>query len=102
MKKAIIFLFCLIQTVAFGQSSLLVGQQAPDFSANAVMQGHLMETISLRDFRGKYVILFFYPLDFTFVCPTELLAFQERLDDFEQRNGQLIGCSVDSAFTHLA
>ncbi len=80
----------------------LVGQQAPAFKTKAVIPGKIMEDFSLQDFLGQYVLFYFYPLDFTFVCPTELHAFQERLNDFQQRNCQVVGCSVDSAFSHLA
>lgn len=81
--------------------AVLVGRQAPDFKANtASFKG--FEEISLSDYRGKYVVLFFYPLDFTFVCPTELLAFQERLEDFGKLGVALLGCSIDSQFTHKA
>lgn len=81
---------------------VLVGKLAPDFKAKAVVNGKVNEQFSLSHFRGKNVILFFYPLDFTFVCPTELHAFQERLSEFEKREAQVIGCSVDSVFTHMA
>lgn len=81
---------------------LLVGKRAPDFKAKAVVQGRIEENFSLSMLRGKYVLLFFYPLDFTFVCPTELHAFQERLADFKERNTELLACSVDSHFSHLA
>lgn len=80
---------------------VLVGKKAPDFRAKAT-QGGVISDLTLSSFRGRYVVLFFYPLDFTFVCPTELHAFQERLEDFEQRETQLIGCSVDSPHCHLA
>lgn len=80
----------------------LVGKKAPHFKASAVANGHINENFSLDLFEGKYVILFFYPLDFTFVCPTELHAFQEKLGEFEKRGAQVIGCSVDSHFSHLA
>ena len=80
----------------------LIGKKAPAFRANTVVKDKILETFSLYDCLGKYVIFFFYPLDFTFVCPTELHAFQERLADFEKRNTQIVGCSVDSAFCHLA
>jgi len=83
-------------------NSLLIGQKAPQFKAAAVVEGKINENFSLELFMGKYVILFFYPLDFTFVCPTELHAFQERASEFEERGAQLIGCSVDSAYSHLA
>lgn len=82
---------------------VLVGQQAPEFETKAVINGsEVVDLYSLSSLRGKYVLLFFYPLDFTFVCPTELHAFQERLADFEKRNVQVVGCSVDSWFSHLA
>jgi len=80
----------------------LVGKQAPDFKAKAVVNGKIVDDFSLMHYRGKYVIFFFYPLDFTFVCPTELHAFQDILEEFEKRNAQVIGCSVDSPYTHLA
>ncbi len=84
--------------------SVLVGNQAPDFSADAVVSGNeFVGNFTLSQFRGSdYVVLFFYPLDFTFVCPTELHAFQERIGEFEARNTQLIGVSVDSKFSHFA
>lgn len=81
---------------------VLVGKHAPEFNAKAVVNGAIVEGFSLSQFKGKYVVFFFYPLDFTFVCPTELHAFQERLEDFEKRNAQVIGCSVDSCYTHYA
>lgn len=81
---------------------ILVGRKAPDFTAKAVVQGKIVDQFTLSQFRGKYTILFFYPLDFTFVCPTELHAFQEKLSEFEVRNATVIGCSVDSAHSHLA
>lgn len=83
--------------------SVLVGKQAPDFKAAAVMSdGSINSEFSLSDYKGKYVVLFFYPLDFTFVCPTELIAFSKRIDEFEKRGVQVIGCSIDSQFTHIA
>ncbi|RME40987.1 MAG: peroxiredoxin [Deltaproteobacteria bacterium] len=83
--------------------SVLVGKQAPDFTANAVMpDGSIKSDFKLSDYRGKYVVLFFYPLDFTFVCPTELIAFSKRIKEFEERGVQVIGCSIDSQFTHIA
>jgi len=81
---------------------MLVTKPAPDFKATAVMPDNTMKEISLADYKGKKVVLFFYPLDFTFVCPTELLAFDHRLAEFEKRNVQVLGCSVDSHFSHLA
>lgn len=80
----------------------LVGKKAPDFDAKAVIKSQILETFSIRDFAGKYVIFFFYPLDFTFVCPTELHAFEEKLEEFRARGAEVIGCSVDSQFSHLA
>ena len=80
----------------------LVGKKAPGFKAKAVVNGKIVDHFSLSDFHGKYVIFFFYPLDFTFVCPTELHAFQENLKEFEKRGAQVVGCSVDSWFSHAA
>ena len=81
----------------------LVGKKAPDFSATAVKGSQFIENFTLSQFEGKkYVVLFFYPMDFTFVCPTELHAFQAKLAEFEKRVVQLIGCSVDSQFSHFA
>jgi peroxiredoxin (alkyl hydroperoxide reductase subunit C) len=81
----------------------MVTKEAPDFRATAVMgDDSFNEDFQLSDYRGKYVILFFYPLDFTFVCPSEILAFNERLDEFSERGAEVIGVSVDSQFTHLA
>lgn len=81
---------------------VLVGKKAPDFTAKAIVKNQIVDPFTLSSYQGKYVILFFYPLNFTFVCPTELHAFQERLADFESRNAQVIGCSIDSHFSHLA
>lgn len=81
--------------------AVLVGKNAPDFKATAVVNGDFKQ-VSLSDYRGKYVLLFFYPLDFTFVCPTEMHAFQEKLDTFKKLNTEVIGVSVDSQFSHLA
>ncbi len=82
----------------------LIGKKAPLFKANAVINGNeIIEGFSLEQFIGKKdVIFFFYPLDFTFVCPTELLAFQQKLEAFEKRNVAVVACSVDSEFSHLA
>lgn len=83
--------------------SVLVGKKAPDFNEKAIINGNeVQESFTLSQFQGKYVVLFFYPLDFTFVCPTELHAFQEKLADFQLKNCEVIGCSVDSWFSHLA
>ena len=78
-----------------------VSQKAPDFTAEAYVNGEFKK-VSLADFKGKKVVLFFYPLDFTFVCPTEILAFVDRIDDFKKRNTEVLGVSVDSHFTHQA
>ena len=78
-----------------------VTKPAPDFSAEAVLNGEFKQ-VKLSDYRGKYVILFFYPLDFTFVCPTELVAFSDHLDEFTRRGCEVVGVSVDSKFSHLA
>ena len=81
---------------------MLVTKKAPDFKTAAVMPDNTIQDVSLSDYKGKKVVLFFYPLDFTFVCPTELLAFNKRLEEFESRNVQVLGCSVDSRWSHLA
>jgi len=80
----------------------LVTRQAPDFIAQAVMPDNSMSELKLNAYRGKYVVLFFYPLDFTFVCPSEIIAFDKKLADFKERNCEVISVSVDSQFTHLA
>lgn len=84
--------------------SVLVGKQAPDFTAKAVMGDNTInENFNLKSYlKGKTGILFFYPLDFTFVCPTEIIAFDNRLSDFKSRNVEVIGVSIDSHFSHLA
>merc|ERR1712205_45151 len=79
----------------------LVGYEAPDFTAEAVFDQEFKD-ISLSQYRGKYVVLFFYPLDFTFVCPTEITAFSDRYPDFSSKNTEVLGISVDSQFSHLA
>lgn len=82
---------------------VLVGKKAPSFSTDAVVNGgEFVENFSLDQYLGKNVVFFFYPLDFTFVCPTELHAFQEKLADFESKNTVVVGCSVDSKFSHWA
>ncbi|MEC4679006.1 MAG: peroxiredoxin [Nitrospirota bacterium] len=81
---------------------VLVNQEAPDFTEKAVVDGQVVNEFKLSDQRGKYVVLFFYPLDFTFVCPTELHAFQGKLEEFKKRNVEVIGVSTDSWFSHLA
>jgi peroxiredoxin (alkyl hydroperoxide reductase subunit C) len=83
------------------EGALRVGQAAPDFTATAVVDQEF-KTIKLSDYRGKYVVLFFYPLDFTFVCPTEITAFSDRYGEFTKINTEVLGASVDSEFSHLA
>jgi len=80
----------------------LVTQQAPDFTAKAVMPDGTFADLTLSSYRGRYVVLFFYPLDFTFVCPSEIIAFDKALGQFESKGAQVIGASVDSHYTHLA
>jgi peroxiredoxin (alkyl hydroperoxide reductase subunit C) len=82
--------------------SSLVTTQAPDFTAQAVMSDNSFQELTLSSFRGKYVVLFFWPLDFTFVCPSEIIAFDKALGKFHQKNTEVIGVSIDSHFTHLA
>ncbi len=82
--------------------SVLVGKQAPDFTADAVLADGSFGKVSLSDYKGKYTVLFFYPLDFTFVCPTEIIAFDKRIPKFAEKNTQVLGCSVDSKFSHWA
>ncbi len=80
----------------------LVTKPAPDFTAKAVMPDNSFKEVKLSDYKGKYVILFFYPLDFTFVCPTEILAFNKHLDEFKKRNCEVLAVSVDSEYSHWA
>jgi len=83
--------------------SILVGKKAPEFKTTAVIKGQLVENFTLSQFRDKkYVVLFFYPKDFTFVCPTELHAFQAKLAEFHKRNVEVIGASTDTAESHWA
>lgn len=82
--------------------SVLVQKPAPDFKAQAVMPDGSFKEISLSQYKDKYIILFFYPLDFTFVCPTEIIAFSDRFAEFEEQGVQILGVSVDSHFSHFA
>jgi peroxiredoxin (alkyl hydroperoxide reductase subunit C) len=83
--------------------SVLVGRPAPDFTAPAVLpSGEIVEDFKLSDRKGKYTVLFFWPLDFTFVCPTEILAHNRRMEAFNHRNVEVVGVSIDSQFTHFA
>jgi len=81
--------------------SARVQQPAPDFRCDAMDRGEFKE-LALSDFRGRWLVLFFYPLDFTFVCPTELIAFSDRAGDFKKLGAELVAASVDSKFSHLA
>mgnify|MGYP006425466023 CR=1 FL=1 len=83
------------------EECLRVGQPAPDFSATAVEEQEF-KNVKLSDYRGQYVVLFFYPLDFTFVCPTEITSFSDRAQEFKDLNTQVMGVSIDSEFSHLA
>ena len=81
----------------------LVSTEAPDFEATAVMPDNsFKEDFKLSDYRGKYVVMFFYPLDFTFVCPSEIIAFDKKLEEFKSRGVEVIGVSTDSHFSHWA
>ncbi len=82
--------------------SVLVTKEAPDFAADAVMPDGSFKQVKLSDYRGEHVLMFFYPLDFTFVCPTEIIAFSDRNSEFEKLGVQVLGVSVDSKFSHLA
>lgn len=82
--------------------SVLVTKEAPDFTAQAVMPDNSIGEVKLSSYRGKYVLLFFYPLDFTFVCPSEIVAFDKANKKFKDKNAVVLGVSVDSQFTHWA
>jgi peroxiredoxin (alkyl hydroperoxide reductase subunit C) len=82
--------------------SYLVTKEAPDFTAQAVMPDNTFAELKLSSYRGKHVILFFYPLDFTFVCPSEILAFDRKIEEFRKRGAEVIGVSIDSHFCHWA
>ncbi|MBF9252351.1 peroxiredoxin [Pontibacter sp. 172403-2] len=83
--------------------AVLVGKKAPSFKATAVVDGEFVEDFSLEQYIGKkHVVFFFWPMDFTFVCPTEIIAFQDRMEDFERKNVAVVGCSTDTHFSHFA
>jgi len=82
-------------------TKVAIGKAAPDFTTKAVVNGEFQD-VKLSDYKGKYVVLFFYPLDFTFVCPTEIIAFSDRSDEFRKIGCELLACSTDSHFSHLA
>lgn len=84
-----------------GRAHAMIGEPAPTFTLDAVI-GSEFKKVSLTDYRGKWVVLFFYPLDFTFVCPTEIRGFNEKLDEFRKLNAVVLGASVDSKYSHLA
>lgn len=89
-------------TLTYGtEGCLRIGQQSPDFIATTVVDQEF-RSIRLSDYRGRYVVLLFYPLDFTFVCPTEVTAFSDRYEEFSNLNTEILGISVDSEFSHLA
>jgi alkyl hydroperoxide reductase subunit AhpC len=98
MYKAAILLLAMC---AVAQAIVLPRHRAPDFKGMTVL-GDKFTTKTLSDYHGKYLVLFFYPFDFTFVCPTELIAFSEAMKDFERLEAAVLGASVDSHFTHLA
>jgi peroxiredoxin (alkyl hydroperoxide reductase subunit C) len=83
-------------------SEARIQQEAPDFSAQAVMPDGSFKEVKLSDYKGRYTVLFFYPLDFTFVCPTELIALSDQINEFQKRNAEVIAISVDSPFSHAA
>ena len=80
----------------------LVGKPAPKFKTAAIVKGAIKADVSLDDYKGKWVVLFFYPLDFTFVCPTEIIGFADRIADFQSRGAEVLGVSIDSQYSHLA
>jgi len=82
-------------------SKALISRPAPAWEGTAVIGGKFQE-LKLSDYKGKYLVFFFYPLDFTFVCPTEIIAFSDRIDEFKKIGAEVVACSVDSQFTHLA
>ena len=82
--------------------SSLVTKEAPNFKAQAVFENNEIKELDLSSYRGKYVVLFFYPLDFTFVCPSEIIAFDRELEKFREKNAEVIGVSVDSQYSHYA
>ena len=82
--------------------ALQVGQKAPDFAAQALMSDGSFKEVKLSDYKGKWVVLFFYPLDFTFVCPTEIQGFNKHLQEFKKLNTEIVGASTDSVYSHQA
>src|SRR4030042_5036481 len=92
----------MYQTIVKGNSMIQVGSKAPDFTMQAVMPDGQFKDVHLSDYNGRWLVLFFYPLDFTFVCPTEITGFSQRMEDFRKLNCEVLGASVDSIFSHLA
>ncbi len=84
------------------ERTLQIGQKAPDFAAQALMPDGSFKEVKLSDYKGKWVVLFFYPLDFTFVCPTEIKSFNQHLDQFKKLNVEILGASTDSVYSHKA
>src|SRR3989337_2941991 len=84
------------------ETSAIVQNEAPDFKATTVMEDGSIKEVKLSDYRGKYVVLYFYPLDFTFVCPTEIIDFNRKLAKFKAKGVEVVGVSVDSQFSHWA
>jgi len=80
----------------------LVGKPAPKFKTASIVKGAIKPDVALDDYKGKWVVLFFYPLDFTFVCPTEINGFADRIADFQSRGAEVVGVSIDSQYSHLA
>src|SRR6476661_3969996 len=95
------FISCGPQSTGDPHMKVAIGKPAPTFELDAVRNG-AFESIRLCDYHGKWLVLFFYPLDFTFVCPTEILAFSDRVEEFRALEAEVVGVSVDSKFTHLA
>ena len=91
-----------VDTHTMSAGKAFVQQPAPDFKCQALMPDSSFKDLSLADYKGKWVVLFFYPLDFTFVCPTEITQYGDRSDEFKAIGAEVIGCSVDSVFSHLA
>lgn len=112
-KRKLLFVFLLSLAVEWSNaescraeykeimSQVAIGKPAPHFSSTAVV-GKSFKQVSLTDYKGKYLILFFYPLDFTFVCPTEIIAFSDRVDEFRKLGAEVVAASTDSQFSHLA
>ena len=97
----IYWLIFSFQAILGSMSKLALTKSAPEWRGTAVVDGDFKE-ISLSDYKGKYLVFFFYPLDFTFVCPTEIIAFSDRSDEFRAINCEVVACSTDSHFSHLA